>query len=232
MKRILLCFMALMFTLSLFTACSDTNDEPLVSEDINEPAQTPVVSVDEVNEEAPAVSQETRIWYEFKGKVTNEREIDGVIMYTINDEICDFPYHFIAPDAESTLIEDFSVGDYVRLFVFDEPGLYEVDEENIQTVYPDMILTYEKPTTVFYAEVMSIDNGTVIVDGLEINNINFRDEFSLSIDESTEIMWRGTYLNLDSIQVGDTIAVYFGGEVIESSPARIPIVKKIEKLND
>lgn len=233
MKRFFSYFIVLILILSFATACSDTKDDSIVSADVDESWKTLIVSVDDVVEDIPHVTEETRIWYEFEGKVYDCKEIDGVKTYYMYDKINDFPYCFVVPDETNLPIEEFSIGDYVRIFVFDEPGLYEVDEENIQTVHPSMILLYDEPTEVFYAEIISVSDSGMHVRGIEINGRRYREkEYILSIENKTNLIQHGIQIELIEFKPGDVVAVYFCGEIMESSPARLPDVRMVEKLND
>ncbi|MBR4102142.1 MAG: hypothetical protein IKK51_09740 [Oscillospiraceae bacterium] len=87
-------------------------------------------------------------------------------------------------------------------------------------------------TTTFYATITAIHEKYIQVQGLEINDINSRGAFDLSIGDATVLEWRGTTLQLSELDVGDTIAVTYTGDVLESYPAQITDVLKIQLLDD
>lgn len=87
-------------------------------------------------------------------------------------------------------------------------------------------------TTTFYATITSIHEKHLQVQGLEINDINSRGAFDLSIGDTTTLEWRGTTLQLSELNVGDTIAVTYTGDVLETYPAQIMNVQKIQLLDD
>lgn len=86
----------------------------------------------------------------------------------------------------------------------------------------------------FYATLSEkFDNGTTLIKGLEINNINYRSEFWVTIDEDTRITWRGIEIDPANLEVGDIVSVTFTGMVQEVYPPVIaePLVK-LEYLGD
>jgi len=84
----------------------------------------------------------------------------------------------------------------------------------------------------FYAEIIEINGSGLLVEGLSINDINFRGQFSLSIDEKTKLEWRYTEISLSDLDVGDRISITFSGEILESYPAIIGNAEKIQLLDD
>lgn len=77
---------------------------------------------------------------------------------------------------------------------------------------------------------MNITVTTLLVDGLDVNDINYRDEFSLKIVEETVIEWRGTVKTIDDLKVGDTVSITYEGEIAETYPAKISDVVKVQIL--
>ena len=90
----------------------------------------------------------------------------------------------------------------------------------------------EHSSQTFYATVEQIDGENFTVNGLPVNDINFRGSFSFKIGEKTELIWRYTDITLSDIQVGDKISVTFYGEIMESHPAQIKDVRRIILLDD
>ena len=94
----------------------------------------------------------------------------------------------------------------------------------------------EKPiwsySEVVYAEIISVDNGYFHVDGLDVNDINGRGEFTFSADEHTRLIWRGTPLSLSDFEAGDRIAFSYVGEVLETYPAQVQSVVEVKLLDD
>ena len=85
---------------------------------------------------------------------------------------------------------------------------------------------------VLYAEILSVKDGFFHVNGLDVNDINGRGEFTFSVHENTRLLWRGTELSLSDFESGDRIALFYTGEVLESYPAQIQNVAKIKLLDD
>lgn len=84
----------------------------------------------------------------------------------------------------------------------------------------------------FYAEIEENDNGNMLVRGLEINDINFRGEFTFTVYPETELTWRYTDIGLSDLEPGDNISITFTGEIMESYPAQITDIVKIQLLDD
>jgi len=90
----------------------------------------------------------------------------------------------------------------------------------------------------FYATITNIkDTGfekepkLFTVNGLEINDINFRGKFEFIITEATELEWRYTNLNASELEIGDNISIIFTGNIQEKYPAHIEDVLKIQLLD-
>lgn len=84
----------------------------------------------------------------------------------------------------------------------------------------------------FYAKINEINDNNILVQGLSINDINYRGEFIFSIIEETELVWRGTEIKLYDLDIGDNISITFNGEILDSYPAQIKDVTKIQLLDD
>ncbi len=82
----------------------------------------------------------------------------------------------------------------------------------------------------FYGEITKISDSTIYVTGLDCNDINYRDEFSIPLPETAQILWRGTEIELSDLSVGDTISITHSGDVLETSPACIVSAKRIQLL--
>ena len=92
---------------------------------------------------------------------------------------------------------------------------------------PDVV---SAPT--FYATLTEIDDSSLTVEGLEINQINHRGTYWLHIGPETDLKWRGTDLKLSDLSPGLTVSVTYSGPILESSPAQIPKVLCVEVLDD
>ena len=84
----------------------------------------------------------------------------------------------------------------------------------------------------FYAEIKENSDGNMLVEGLDVNDINFRGEFTFAVLPETELTWRYTPVSLSDLDPGDNISVTFTGEIMESYPAQIADVVKIQLLDD
>lgn len=85
----------------------------------------------------------------------------------------------------------------------------------------------------FYARIEDIKENSILATGLSLNNINFRGTYQLTIDKDTMILWRGTKLKLEDLDIGDNISITYTDEFLElSSPTRLREVILIDLLDD
>ena len=84
----------------------------------------------------------------------------------------------------------------------------------------------------FYAVITDIQDHRFTIQGLEINDINYRGAFCFSVTEETTIEWRRTAITVDDLNIGDQIAVSFAGDVLETYPAQLQSVDVIQLLDD
>lgn len=94
----------------------------------------------------------------------------------------------------------------------------------------------QKDADVFYATIEKITkyNGTttVLVKGLDVNDINHRGEFDFSIDANTELLWHGTKIEISDLKEGQNISITSTGEVLERYPAGLTKVTRVIILDD
>ena len=93
-------------------------------------------------------------------------------------------------------------------------------------------ISYNNTQQTFYAEIKEIKDNFILVKGLSVNDINFRGEFTISVVGETELEWRNTKINVTDLNVGDNISITFTGEILDSYPAQIKDVVKIQLLDD
>lgn len=90
----------------------------------------------------------------------------------------------------------------------------------------------------FYANIESIkqyNDGSfhINVKGLEINDINYRGNFTFKVDNSMDMTWRGEKIKVSDFKVGNNIAITFTDEMLTSiSPTPLTEVVKIQILDD
>lgn len=107
---------------------------------------------------------------------------------------------------------------------------YKRAYDNIENASQNVNYTNEQQT--FYAEIKEINNNNILVEGLSVNDINYRGKFIFSIIGETKLEWRGTEINLSDLDVGDNISITFSGEILDTYPAQINNVIKIQLLDD
>ena len=90
----------------------------------------------------------------------------------------------------------------------------------------------------FYAKIESIkqyNDGSfhVNVKGLEVNDINYRGNFTFKVDDSIKMTWRGEEVKVTDLKEGSNISITFTDEIInEISPTLLEEVVKIQILDD
>lgn len=95
----------------------------------------------------------------------------------------------------------------------------------------------------FYAIIEEICDSEVYgikkikIKGLNINDINHRGEFYFdvpldNIGDNFKIKWNGTNITFEQLKVGQTIAVYNYGDILETEPAVLSDVKMIVILDN
>ena len=90
----------------------------------------------------------------------------------------------------------------------------------------------------FYASIESIkqyNDGSfhINVNGLEVNDINYRGDFTFTIDDSMDMTWRGEKIKVSNLKEGNTISITFVDEVFSDiSPTPLTEVVKIQILDD
>ena len=90
----------------------------------------------------------------------------------------------------------------------------------------------------FYANIESIkqynDGGFHInVRGLEINDINYRGDFTFTINDNIDMTWRGEKIGISDLKEGDIISITFTDEGLRDiSPIPLQEVVKVQLLSD
>lgn len=104
---------------------------------------------------------------------------------------------------------------------------YKIADNRAGEPVPEMI------GQTFYAAIVDTwgDSGFT-VQGMEINDINYRGKFEFSVDEDTRIVWRGTNISMEDLDVGDNVSITFTGNVYEMNPVMIEQVRLIQLLDD
>ena len=90
----------------------------------------------------------------------------------------------------------------------------------------------EEPTQTFYATVTEVQEGSLLVEGLEVNDINHRGAFTVPVDDATRITWRYEAMDFSELKPGQTVSIAYRGSVQESDPAGLTDVTWIQLLDD
>lgn len=94
------------------------------------------------------------------------------------------------------------------------------------------------PSQTFYAKIESIkqyNDGSFHINakGLEVNDINYRGNFSFKVDDNIDMTWIGEKVKVSDLKVGDNISITFTDEMITSiSPTPLMEVTKVQLLED
>lgn len=105
---------------------------------------------------------------------------------------------------------------------------YKVAYDRIESTTTQKINEFQT----FFATISEIKDTSFTVKGMEINDINYRGNFTLPIMEETSYVWRGTELSPSELDVGDNISITFYGEILETDPAYIQDVTRVQLLDD
>src|SRR5574344_1656723 len=90
----------------------------------------------------------------------------------------------------------------------------------------------------FYANIESMEqynDGSfhINVKGLDINDINYRGNFTFKVDDSMDMTWRGEKVKVSDLKEGNNISITFTDETINDiSPTPLIEVIKIQVLDD
>lgn len=84
----------------------------------------------------------------------------------------------------------------------------------------------------FYATIKENNSGLFLVEGLPVNDINFRGEFRFTVSDATKLEWRYEDISVNELSIGNNISITFTGGIQETYPAVILDVTKIQLLND
>lgn len=87
-------------------------------------------------------------------------------------------------------------------------------------------------TSVFYAQIVERRENTLLVEGLPVNDVNHRGQFSFTLGEDTRLLWRGEGITQEALRSGDTVAVTYSGETLEVYPVMLPQVYQVLLLED
>lgn len=86
--------------------------------------------------------------------------------------------------------------------------------------------------SVFYAQIVERRENTLLVEGLPVNDVNHRGQFSFTLGEDTRLLWRGEEITQEALRPGDTVAVTYSGETLEVYPVMLPQVYQVLLLED
>lgn len=84
----------------------------------------------------------------------------------------------------------------------------------------------------FYATIKENNSGLFWVEGLPVNDINFRGEFRFTVSDDTKLEWRYEDIAVNELCIGNNISITFTGDIQETYPAVIMDVTKIQLLDD
>lgn len=87
---------------------------------------------------------------------------------------------------------------------------------------------------VFYAEIISIDGQLITVDGLDINDCSYRDQYTLEIYPETQLVWHKTEVNISDLKPGHLVSIvlYSVEGEINTDVNPITDVARIQILSD
>ena len=118
----------------------------------------------------------------------------------------------------------------LQWFQWENESIWKKIEEELQKN------DYNIGNNVFNARIKEIREykgiTTILIEGLESNDINHRGEFDFSVDNDTELLWKEAKIELSSLKEGQNVSITSTGEILESYPAQLTKVTKIIVLED
>ncbi len=227
MKKLLL-VLCLISCLVLLSACVKSGDDN-ISESQNEQPEEALQSSD-ASESEPDLKTNISCC-EYEGNIisaeynSNEETTYFTLRLAKTNEELKFKYIYDGTVFKEDMTNRIQFGN-VHVFSF-----LNADEQ--YDIIPAHIIVDKPSATCFYATIAEIsETGGMSVLGFDCNDINYRGLFSLKVEDETEISWRGTQLSLDDLDVGDTVAIYFNGGVLEMYPAQLVNTVAIHLLDD
>ena len=98
------------------------------------------------------------------------------------------------------------------------------------------LLNNSNNTNAFVANIKEISTyneiTTVLIEGLESNDINYRGKFEFTVDNDTELLWKEQKIELSDLKEGQIISITATGEILEKYPAKLTKVTKVIVLDD
>lgn len=107
-------------------------------------------------------------------------------------------------------------------------GRNTVNQEDASSVSPNDAGLYQT----FYAEIEENNGQSLLVKGLDVNDVNGRGEFYVTIDADTILEWRSEPIPLEELEVGDTVSITHTSNIGETYPAQIYETVRIQLLDD
>ena len=90
----------------------------------------------------------------------------------------------------------------------------------------------EEPGQTFYATITEVSDSSLLVQGLEVNDINHRWRYSVSVSEGTRITWRYEPMAFSELKPGQTVSITYVGGGQETDPVGLTDVTWIQLLDD
>lgn len=231
MKRILLMGLIALTLLMTFSACSNSRND---SEDFddntyldsNKTISDDFTSDSATNEEIDVICDE------YYGDVYDVYQEGGKVYFSItgyknrvNSQIMD--YSFVTSSDvcfdNSNLIDNVEYLDSVRVFSFVNAS------ESFDVIPAHIVLRIDKVGATFYAIVadkIGSDGNRLVLKGLDINNVNYRNYYIADIEDYTNLH----NLSIDDFDVGDLVSVRYTNGKSEISPSTLERTEDIWML--
>ena len=91
-------------------------------------------------------------------------------------------------------------------------------------------------SVVFKAKIKEIrkynEITTILIEGLDSNDLNYRGEYDFSVDKDTELLWNETKIELSDLKEGKNVLITSTGEILERYPAGLTKVTKVVILDE
>lgn len=86
----------------------------------------------------------------------------------------------------------------------------------------------------FYAEIIEIEDNQIVVDGIDINDINYRGQFTLEVYGETELVWHNSPIAISDLKEGHIISITLAAPsgTVDISAEVITDIARIQVLSD
>lgn len=68
-------------------------------------------------------------------------------------------------------------------------------------------------TETLYATIMDIRDNSFSMEGMCVNDINYRGASGSEVSDEIKLVWRGTEMTISEFHIGDSVSIIYSGEI-------------------